>query len=284
MTQHSGRLVVCVALLAAACCTPAGAETASQAFARGQKLLAGGDLDAATRAFAAAASADRENVQYTQQYGLVRQVGMIRSRMETEPDPQRWRTMAAALRAFYVQQGLYPAALDVDRRAYAKLRDAASALNLAETALAMKLDAEASETLQSLDTAQRTPAVDALLGVALARQGEVAQARELAAKIVVPDDASPNTTFSVARLHAATGNTAAATAMLTRSLESVPPSRLAAFRSSARRCTEFQPLADTPGFAAALAVESKVAESACSGGSSCAGCPMRGQCPGSQGK
>lgn len=282
MTRGLARLFCGVALWVFCAVTAVRAETASEAFARGQKLLAEGNLDEATRALAAAASGERQNSRYVQQYTLVRQVGMIRQRLETEQDPQRWRYLASALRAFYIQQELLPLAIELDRRVHEKLHDAASALNLAETALAMNLDAEAAETLQSLGAPQRTLAADALLGVALARQGRLDEAKSLAGKVEVPEDAVPIAVFSAARLQAAVGNTESAMALLTRSLESVPSSRQEAFRSAARRCPEFRLLADTPGFATALAAKSKVPESACSGGSSCAGCPMRGQCPSSQ--
>jgi len=69
---------------------------------------------------------------------------------------------------------------------------------------------------------------------------------------------------------------------LARCFESLPPSRAANYQEHARACPDFAGLAASEGFAKALATQSKVQESACSGGSGCANCPMRGKCGKSQ--
>jgi hypothetical protein len=88
----------------------------------------------------------------------------------------------------------------------------------------------------------------------------------------------------VARANVSVGNDNQALDLLTRCFEATPPSRLEVLKSHARKTPEFVSLASTPQFAEVLKTESKIAESKCSGGSSCAGCPMRGQCASSQGQ
>jgi ferredoxin len=71
---------------------------------------------------------------------------------------------------------------------------------------------------------------------------------------------------------------------LTSCFAAVPPSRLDELKNHARKCSEFAGVASSPAFAQALQTQSKVAESKCSGGSSCSTCPMRGNCEHGQGK
>jgi hypothetical protein len=90
--------------------------------------------------------------------------------------------------------------------------------------------------------------------------------------------------YSMARLHAAVGNSPEALGLLTRCFESVAPSQLDGFKAHVRQSRDFADLAPDARFAKALQTKSKVPESKCSGGSRCAGCPMRGKCGNSQGQ
>jgi len=166
---------------------------------------------------------------------------------------------------------------------HAKLNTASSAKTLAETQLALNLNDKAAETLASLDEARQTPATRALHGLALARQGKTDDARQIAESIKLTDDAGPGMLYSVARLNAAAGNSDQALILLTKCFESLAPSRLPGFKDHARKTPEFASLASTNAFDTVMLTESKVPESKCSGGTSCANCPMRGKCSGSQG-
>ncbi len=258
----------------------ARAETAPEAFARGRALLAEADFDGALQSFARAARADRNNREYLDHFAMVRRVVALRQNLDTERDPGRWEYIARGLHAFYVGQKLHGEALSLDREIHARLGTAASAKMLAETQLSLDLNTAAAATLVALGEAKHTPATRALYGLALVRLGRMDEAREIAAKIDLGDDAGPGTIYSVARLHAALGDADKALALLASCFESVAPSRLDGFKTHARLAPEFAALAATPRFAEVMAVESKVAESKCSGGSRCAGCPMRGKCSG----
>ena len=140
------------------------------------------------------------------------------------------------------------------------------------------------QTLSALESDKTTAMTQLLLGIALARSGKTDQAKRIAEKVTLPKDAGPSVTYTAARLHAATGDSAKAMALLKTCFEGTLPSQLDGFKSHAKTCPEFAAIASTPEFAAVMKTESKVPESKCSGGSSCAGCPMRGNCPKSQGK
>ena len=274
----TGVLLATISIQAAA----VRADSAQQAFADGKAFLAKADFRGALQAFAEAARTDRTNPQYLQHYSLVRQVIVLREGLDTERDPARWEYSARGLHAFYVSRGIYSEALSLDQRIHARLNTAASAAMLAETQLAMNMNAEAAEVLTALDPSKATSATRALLGLALARQGKGEGARRLAETIRLPENAGPGMIYTVARFHAEIGNTDHALSLLTRCFESVAPSRLDGFKSHAKQSPAFARLVSTPAFAKVLETKSKVPESKCSGGSSCAGCPMRGKCAKSQ--
>jgi len=273
-------VVLSVAL--AAIPTSVRAESAKQAYSRGKALLAEADFQGALQSFAKAARKDRENQQYVQQYAIVRQVIAMRQRLDSERDLARWKYYARGLHSFYVSEGLLNEALALDEKMHAKLNAASSAQRLAETQLALNMNDAAAATLAGLDAARQTPGTRALYGLALARQGEMEKAKEVAANIELADDAGPGMIYSVARLSAAVGGNEKALTLLTRCFESLAPSRLSGFKDHAKKTPEFASLVSTAAFDKVLSTESKIHESKCSGGSRCAGCPMRGKCSGSR--
>ena len=269
-----------VVVLVSLCVFPpaASGETPQQAFSSGETLLANADFKGALAAFARAARADRDNQEYLQHYAMVRRVILLRGQLDAERDVARWEYIARGLHAFYVGQRLYGEALALDRKIHARLKNASSAVLLAETQLAMDQNAEAAETLASLPPAEQTPSTRSLHGLALARQGKLDEARQIAAGVQPSTDAGPGMIYRAARLHAAVGSDEQALGLLTRCFEAVAPSRLEDFKAHAKLSPEFGGLASTPAFAAVMKTESTVAESKCSGGSRCSGCPMRGKC------
>lgn len=264
--------------------SPARAETPNESFAQGEKLLAKGDFSAAMQSYAAAARADRENQEYVQHYAMLRRVVDFRSRLEAEQAPERWEYLARALRAFYVSERIYPELLKVDVTLHGRLKSADSATMLAETQLAVGQNAEAAKMLSDLAPAKTTPMTQALLGIALARSSKADEAKQIAGKFSLPADAGPSLTYAAARLYASVGDSAKAAELLKTCFEATLPSMLEGYKTHARSCTEFAAIASRPEFARVLETQSKVPESKCSGGRSCAGCPMAGKCPKSQGK
>ena len=256
----------------------ATAQQAEQAYAVGNEQLAQGDLRAAIQSYASAVQADRSNQQYAQQFLLVRQVLLLHQAMDRETDVQRWQQSAQALRTFYVSRGLHQQALPVDEAVFARDKSANAAIQLAETRLALDDNAAAADALSSLEPERVTPGVRALLAIAWTRQGKRDEARQVAGQVTVSKDAGPGTLYMVARMHSAVGEDQPSVELLRRCFEAVPPSRLDDLKLHARTCPDFAAVSATPAFAAVLQTASKVAESACSGGSSCGSCPMRARC------
>jgi Flp pilus assembly protein TadD len=251
---------------------------AQQTFEQGKKLVQQGDFEGAMQAFAAAARADRSNADYLQSYALVRQVIMIQNELEKPIDLRRWEQLARALHSYYISEALYDHALKLDRRIHKRVNNASSAALLAETQLAMDLNEEAVEVLSNLPADRTSVVTESLEGIALARLGRKADAAKHAKSVELSDAHGPGVLYCVARLQAATGDATQATTLLRRCFEQVPPSRLVAFKEHAKAAPEFAALANTPEFEQSLATKSRVKESSCSGGSSCAGCPMRNKC------
>jgi tetratricopeptide (TPR) repeat protein len=219
-----------------------------------------------------------------QHYAVLRRILQLRKSLDEEKEPARWENAARALYSFYVGERLYSEALSLGRQVHARLNNEWSAVTLAETELAMSLNEDATKTLSGLEAEKSSPATRALLGIALARSGQTDRAKEVAKSVVLPEQADSQTVYAAARLSAAVGDSTRALELLARCLELVPPSGQDGFKVHAKLSPEFSAMAATAEFAKALDTQSKVPESKCSGGKSCAGCPMRGKCPGSQGK
>lgn len=255
------------------------AGPADESFATGNSLVAEGKLDEALKAYATAARADAANESYRQKFTLLRQVIELKRRLPVEKNAERWGQMAMSLYGFYAENGLLADALAIACQMHARQGDSDSAAMVAETALMMKKPNIAAETLSKLDAAKHSPVSRALLGIALAQQGKKDEAKRAAAALRILADDGPAALYAAARLQAVTGDSATALATLKTCFESVLPSRLDEFKQHAKECGEFASVAKSADFAAVLKTESKVAESKCSSGSSCAGCPMRGKCP-----
>ncbi len=283
MSTNKAKVAIALVLLT---CSSAVvfADAGKLAFQQGKALVSQGDFEGAMQAFATAARADRTNAEYMQNYSLVRQVIMIQNALETEQDSQRWEYYARALHSYYISEKLYDQALELDGRIHERVNSAISAALLAETQLAMDKNAEVVELLSKLPADKTNVVTESLEGIALARLGEKDAALKHADLAKPADDASPGVVYCVARLQAATGNVQQAVALLTRCFEQIPPSQLDGFKTHAKAVPEFASLAAVPEFQQALQTRSKVKESSCSGGSSCAGCPMRGQCSKEQAK
>lgn len=272
-------------VLALACCVIGHAsqasepDTAAARFAQGAAALQKGDFHAALADYAAAARAEPANEHYRQQHALLRRIMQMRDQLEQETDSEKWEAGALALRSFYQDNGVHGELLALDRRAHARLNSADSAARLADTLLARGDNNATVDLLSALDESRQTDRTRVLLGIALARTGRLEEAKVIAGKVIPADD-GPGMLYDVARLRALVGNTDGAMAALTACFEQTRPSRLAAFKDLAKADADLAGIARHDGFAKVLATASKIKESSCSGGESCAKCPSRGKCPG----
>lgn len=277
-------LLTAIMLVPFALSTVAVATTPAEAFKRGKAKVSEGDLRGALKEYADAARAAPDNDSYLQEFMLVRNAVLLKHNLAKTEDQKQWLQMAKGLRAFYASNGLLQQALDLDKQIHAKTNSCFTAMQLAETQLALDLNGDAEKVLSALSTEKSTTASRALLAIALVRQGKATEARTIAKAAVRSDEAGPITLYDLARMQAALGNADKSVTLLTSSFEATLPSRLDLFKRHAEKCPEFTAIVKTASFQKALATESKVSESQCSSGSSCASCPMRGGCANSSGQ
>lgn len=261
------------------------ANKAAQAFEEGKQLVAKASFDDAIRAFATAAKADPDNKAYRDEYALLRRIIKMRQTLAKERNEEKWETTAYALRSFYYENNLYEEALAVDKMFHERQNTPDTAARLAETLLELGRNSEAVDVLSAVDADHATLATRALLGIAYAREGRHGEAREIARSCEAPEGTGPGELMFLARLYTLEGDNADAMAALTRCFEGVPPSRLDAFKQRAKAHPDLTVLTRHVGFPNVLATASKIQESGCSGGASCATCPHRGKtCPSSTDK
>ena len=256
------------------------AEDAAKAFADGQALLGAVKFTEALQAFGTAAKADAGNQTYQQTYAMLRQVMLLREKLAQTQDSVEWLAMAQPLRTFYHDHGIYAESLPLDLKIHQDHLVPNSAAMLAETLLAMGRNSEAAEMLGGLDEQQATPRTAILLGLSLARQGRIDEAKAAAGEAQIKEDAGPSVFYELACVRALTSEPMAAIEALTRSFELTPPSRLDALKAKAQECPDLVALAGTADLAEALKAQSKITESKCSKGTSCGKCPHRAKCSG----
>lgn len=255
-----------------------GAGDAELAYEKAQQLVAAGDLAAARKSLVTAVKSDGDNQRYVQQYLLVSQAMKLEQAMKSERDLGRWETYAQSLSLFYKNQGVLTQALPIDAAIHERLQTTDAAVQYCETLLEMEQYERAVQVLRALKSRDANTSSQALLGIALARQGSLDEALKIVTDLRVAADADPFTLYLTARAQSVVGEGAVALATLRRCYESVPPSRLDALKTHTKECSEFAALASGAEFADVLRTQSKVPESKCSGGSSCSNCPMRGKC------
>ncbi|MCP4248784.1 MAG: hypothetical protein GY778_17205 [bacterium] len=253
-------------------------DRAAESIDRGLALLVKADFDAALAAFAEAAKAVPDKQEYRQQYALVRRIIKMRKRIDRERNPEKWETTAQALRSFYYDHEIYSESLALDRMSHARLGTAASAARLAETELNLGMNDEAAGLLTGLSPEEATLQTRAYLGIALARQDRLAEAKAVAKECEANDEAGPGLCFDLARLYALLGDTSQAAGLLTRAFELTPPSRLASFKDYAKKSNDFDGLMAAAEITKALDTASKVKESKCSTGTDCGKCPSKTKC------
>lgn len=270
----------CLALIALGFVSPVQADesAAAEHFARGAQLLAGADFSGALVALGQATKADPENLDYRNEYALLRRVIKLRRDLAAQSEPIRRQQMSGALRAYYYSRALYGEALTLDRENHQRIGSVASAVLLAESLLQVDRNAEARELLEDRDPDQLGLEGRILLAVALAREDRAESARALARDITLPDDASPELLFHMARLRALIEDYTHSLALLTQTLERAPSGRSEELRARIKACSDFRQLSGETRFAKMLATESKQVESACSAGKSCGSCPSRRTC------
>lgn len=273
--------LICIVLgcfLAAPALAEEVSKEASTRFAEGEKLLEKGDLDGALKAYLAAAKADPENKNYIQQAMVLKRVKALRIYVDANEPSAKWEKMVLSLHVFYLSHNMAGEALALNRMAYGKQDSALNASLLAETLLDLKKNEEAYKLLTDLDKDKLDEQNRLYLGITLARLERIDEARKIRDDLAVTRQAKPGILYDCARLNTLVGDHAKAMDQLKLMFEKTPPSQLEKNRNFVMACSDFKALKSAEGYGAVMNTLSKVAESSCSGGTSCGSCPSRTSC------
>lgn len=240
-----------------------------------------GNYQAAITAYAQAARANATVPYYRDQFALLRSVSKMQAALAKEPLAEKWKAYAEAVRVYHYNKGFYQAALAVDDAAYTKFKDPASAVHKIETLLMIGQDAQAQPLVASLSQASgdAVPARwQTLSQVVLAHTGQADKALASMANLKIDPKVNSAGLFDVARVYKAAAKTDEALSCLRMFLEHTVPTEMATSRNMITLCADFQDLQNQDAFKAVLATQSKVAQSGCTGGSSCSSCALKDKC------
>lgn len=278
-----GRVALCCCSLLLAATTAFAvdsdsAEKAKSLFLKGQTQLAQGEFAAALETYEQAAAADPEDLNYQVSAAVLKRVIKLREMLPRLADTPKWSPAVKAVYSYCLENHAYAEALSQASALHAKQADGESAALVARVHLEQGDNEKAAGVLNALSAEQRTDESRTLLGIALARGGDAQAARAAAQDVQETDPPDPSLLYDRACFHGLLGDLDAAADCLTRAFENTPPSRLEVVKAKAQASGDLAKLREQPSFAKALNTESKVVESKCSSGASCAQCPSRTTC------
>jgi len=256
----------------------ANGAKADELATQGDAALAAGDLVKAQQLFARAAQSDADKVEYQQRAMLIGQINTLRGRLAKQSDAAAWEKMARSLHAFYADFQVKGALVELDRQFHERLSTTETAMMLGRALLAADQNDEALKLLSGWPAEKQDAHTRVLWALAAARAEDGEVAGDVLAKVTLPETPDATLVFDLARARARTGEADEALKLLGKAMSLTPPSRQDRVRGEARACGDFAALVEQAPFAAALQTESKVAESSCSSGPSCGGCPSRTGC------
>ena len=241
------------------------------------------DFKAALMVYAKAARANPSSVYYKNQFALLRRIIKMNRALTVETNPKKWTSYAKAVRSYYYTQGYYTQALELDMQAFKKFPEPSFAVNKLESLLLLNKNQQAAELLTHNSLKANTDMrLSTLRLVCLSRTNQTDKALASAESIKIDPRKYPETLLDLARVYKAANKDKLAMACLKQFLEHTVPTALPGMRRMAENCTEFNTLLNTKSFQAVLATQSKVSQSGCTGGSSCASCKLKSKCASSK--
>jgi hypothetical protein len=236
------------------------------------------NLPAAMLEYASAAKANPQEVYYRQQYGILQRVAKMQSLLKTETNPEKWQSYARAIRGFFYSKGYYSVALPIDTEAAGKFNTGEYAANVLETLLLTGKKDEAAKFAADKKPADQTVRYQTLALVSEAYAGKTKEAVENLQTVKIDPKVDYESYFDYARIYNAANDKEKALSNLKVFLESTPPTEMPSARQMITRSADFASLAGSEDFKKVLATESKVAQSGCTGGSSCGSCKLKDKC------
>lgn len=253
------------------------ADAAKDAFEAGKALLKEkGDMQGAMHKFVEAVSLDPGVTEYSTMLSWAGRTRRLEAMKKADADKlEDWCSRCRGLHMFYLALGMNKQAIENDRELVARGKDPSDMVRLAQ---ALYVDGQFGEAVKVLESMgdKATPASEAMLVLALDRDGNREKAIEVAKEIIVPEELSSSVAYNLARAKAIAGDSGTSAELLTALFEATAPAQLTAKKTDVTECKDFDGIRDTAEYQTAMQVESKL--SGCSEGKSCATCPMRGQC------
>lgn len=273
------RILMLAALATFLLLTPCFAENeATKSFKKGEALLQKGDVEGAFKAYVTAAKADPSNMAYKEKAMLLRRALILKRFADENEQSPKWEKVVINLHAFYLTQGIYPAALSLNKKVHAKLNNSLSASLLAETLLEMNKNKETLDLINGLDPKLMDTQLYLHKAITLARLGDKKNAETILNTHLKQEIKDPGLNYDLARIHVLMGNIDAAGKNLVYCLENIPPTETNKVKGFIKKGVDFKGMANTPALALVMKTKSKIKVSACSGGSDCGSCPSRGGC------
>ncbi len=251
-------------------------------------VLADSDFDSALKLYANAARENADNSYYKDQYSILRRVIKMKTALDKAAGTtdnlndtviKRLSTYYQAVRAYYYSKGFYSESLKLDDMAMKLIPGEQQALNYAESVVVVNPD-NALETVSGISADSENGAGQIEL-YNLLLQSRKAKSDNLQAavdKIKVNPEADPESLVYLACIYKNAGDQAKAYEYVQMALEHTVPSEINGTRILASSMEEFKGEANGKEFVEVLKTESKVAQSGCTGGSSCNSCSLKGKC------
>ena len=251
-------------------------------------VLADSDLNSALKLYANAARSNSDNPYFKDQYSILRRVIKMKSAFDKasssadKPNDtvmKRLDSYYQAIRAYYYSKGFYNESLKLDDAARNIIPGEQQVLNYIES-LVVTNPENASDTVSAISGDIKSESGQLEL-YNLLLQSRKAKSDTLIAeleKITVDPEANPHSLIYVAGIYKNAGDKAKAYEMIQMALEHTVPSEINGTRILASSLQEFKKEAKAKDFVAVLETESKVAQSGCTGGSSCNSCSLKGKC------
>ncbi len=236
--------------------------------------------DKALEIYAEAARRNRSEPYYRQQYSILRRVIRMKNAMDSESDNKKWQDYYSAVHGYYMMQGYFTKALELAQQASEKLDTDVVKLDLMKLLIISGNDIQAEQiagsNAGSLSNDIRFQSLQSLL---LARSGQSAQAIEAAENLT--SSTEPSVMVNIACIYMAVGQKDMALNGIAAAIENTAPTQVPQIRLLIKNMPEFKDMLEDEAFIKAVATESKVFQSGCTGGSSCGSCSLREKCPSS---
>lgn len=261
-----------LALLTCAATVTRAELTVDNPVAEGAALLALGQINEAVEAFDGAAKANPGDKKVLIARAQAKKLQKYLEQVEADSELIDRQKAMAKLHKFYNGHGLYEKSLGMEQGLYAEAVNDDTAALLADTLLAMQKNDEALATLQADGVNGESWDAQALLGLALARNGRMEQAQPLVEEAKKLERLSSGQAKNLASLLALTGYEDEANELLVVLFGATTQDKLPGLKESIRTSPDFQSMAGTEGFKTAMETEAKL--KGCGG--DCGSCPSEG--------